>query len=494
MKTVKILSARTHGDAAVPVEIEVVADRGPGGLVVLGLEDLAARECRIRVLAAIRSAGFELPAQSIAVCVASPKHLAGLDAAALDLPIALGALIASGTLKLSSSVEVGQADLDKLLIVGELGLDGGVRPVRGVLPAAVLARALDRALVVPAGNAREAALPARARAWSAVDLRAVVAVLAGRARVPMVTPTRRRVIKIAAGGPDLADVAGLEEAKRALEVAAVGGLNVLLVGPPGCGKAMLGRRLAGILPAMTFDEACDITRTYSVAGMLNPDAPLVGVRPFRAPHHTVSTAGMIGGGPQQRPGEVALAHEGVLFLDELPEFRREVIEALSRAVKHGSVTVGGGADPVVYSARPLIVAAAHLCPCGFYGTGRPCRCAIAAIKRYQGRLREYADLLRLDIQVKLPFPTSRAGDQDRPPAGESSAVVRGRVVAGRARPGLLRIAPDARAELAKHPTLDRVSIVIVAEILARMAGVRHVDAGHVSEALCYRALDREEVK
>ena len=490
------------------VQVEVNLAAGLPSFTVVGLAESAVREGRERVGAALRHAGFPLPPRRITVNLA-PADVRK-EGSAFDLPLAIGLLAAAG--------HVEPSRLAGTAFVGELGLDGALRSVRGVLPvAAGCVREGVGALVVPRDNALEAAVVEGVVVYGAASLSEVVAHLrSGPALAPVGCDTAALLDAKASGVPDLRDVKGQESAKRALEVAAAGGHNLLLVGPPGSGKTMLARRLPGILPPLTLPEALEATRVHSVAGLLPPGAALVRRRPFRAPHHTVSDAGMVGGGVPLRPGEVSLAHHGVLFLDEMPEYRRNVLEALRQPLEDGEVHLSRVRGAERFPARFLLVGAMNPCSCGYWGDGSDrCRCEPEHVARYRSRVS--GPLLdRLDMQVEVPaVPFERLADETR---GEPTERVRERVARARrvqerrfdACPGvyanaqmdialLRRFArPPASVSRLLQAAVDRGlsarayhRVLKVARTLADLEGRDQVAPDDALEALTYRALDRK---
>jgi magnesium chelatase family protein len=445
-------SAAVFGVEALAVIVEVDVSFGLPVFTMVGLPDASVRESRDRVRTAIRNSGFEFPGHRITVNLA-PADIRKAGAS-YDLPIALGVLAANGIIE--------PRLVDGVVLLGELSLDGAIQPIRGVLPVAVAAKREGKvAILLPRANAPEASVVEGLKVLAVDSLAEAVEALNGGAGLKASTTRATAGLKASttAGGtttggtadvvptfrsaaaqdpsadpdPDFADVVGQSMAKRALEIAAAGGHNVLLIGAPGGGKTMMARRLPGILPTLDFDEALDCTSVHSVAGTLPPGTALMHQRPFRAPHHTISEVAMVGGGSIPRPGEISLAHNGVLFLDELPEFDRRVLEALRQPLEEGRVTISRSARTSSFPARFMFVAAMNPCPCGFLGDRRrACRCTDPQIQRYAGRisgpLRD-----RIDLVVEVPAIGSSIRDGRPAIEREPSAAIRARVVEARER-------------------------------------------------------------
>lgn len=497
----RVVSCAVVGLDGVLVQVEVDIGLGSPGLTIVGLPDTAVQESRERVRAAIRNSGARMPLNGRIIVNLAPADIRK-EGPAYDLPIALGILLASGQVV---------ADVEGTVVLGELSLDGSVRHTAGVLPMVGVARehGLRRA-IVPADDAAEAALVEGIEVLPVRNLRELIEHLQGTSPIQPVAPTPIELGDELVSGIDFAEIKGQEHVKRGLELAAAGGHNVIAVGPPGAGKTLLARALPTILPPLTREEVLEVTRIYSVAGLLPNGSPLVRHRPFRAPHHTVSYAGMIGGGAWPRPGEVTLAHRGVLFLDELPEFSPRVLEVLRQPLEDRVVTISRASGAVTFPASFLLVAAMNPCPCGYHGDPvRPCTCSAHEVTRYQKRIS--GPLLdRIDIHLHVPrVEYDKLADHR---TGEPSAAVRARVEAARA--VQLRRFGDPRRlnsdmtppEIRRYCRLDEAGerllrtaverlglsarayhrVLKLARTIADLAGEERITAVHVAEALQYR--------
>ncbi|MBW6474166.1 MAG: YifB family Mg chelatase-like AAA ATPase [Anaerolineaceae bacterium] len=509
----RVFSCGVIGLEGVIIEVEVDSSNGQPKVLIVGLPDAAVQESRERVQSAIKNSGFTFPRKRVTINLA-PADVRK-EGPAYDLPIAVGVLAASQ--------QINPVKLQKSLVVGELSLDGTLRHVRGVLPMAALAREEGfQRLIVPKIDAEEAALIPDLEIIAVESLRQLADWLRGEIEIEIPKPSFSLDEAVSQYQTDFQEIKGQEHVKRALEVAAAGGHNVLMVGPPGSGKTLMARALPSIMPTMTIDEALDVTRIYSVADQLPSDIPLMRNRPFRSPHHTISHAGLVGGGNWPHPGEISLAHRGVLFLDELPEFGSRVLEVMRQPMEDKVVTISRAQGSLTFPANFQLIGAMNPCPCGFFGDPvKPCSCALGMVQKYQKRI-SGPMLDRFDIHVEVPRVEYDKLTNQR--LGESSTIIRERVETARQRQ-IQRFSSNGSnpeenqknllmtsnadmgvGEIRKFCHLDDAGetlmraamrqlqlsarafhrVLKIARTIADLAGSEHIAPNHLAEALQYR--------
>lgn len=506
----KVISSATLGVEAYPVEVESDIQQQLPAFITVGLPEGAVKESKERVTSAIKNSDFVFPSKRVTINLA-PADIRK-EGSAFDLPIAIGILAATG--------QILRDRCDEFVILGELSLDGTLRPIPGVLPMVMHFRNANgiKGIIVPKQNAKEAGIAGTLPVYPVGSLKEAVHFLEDESTVKEFVIDRTAVFSEAQRyNVDFSDVKGQESAKRALEVAAAGGHNIIMIGPPGSGKTMLARRMPTVLPDMSLEEALETTKIHSVAGRLPADSALIATRPFRAPHHSISYAGLIGGGAVPKPGEVSLAHHGVLFLDELPEFKKDILEMLRQPMEDNDVTISRATTTLTYPAGFMLVSAMNPCPCGYYGDpNHECNCSTSEIQRYMSRI---SGPLMDRIDIHITVPSVKFKELSSEAKGEKSQVVAQRVNAARklqlerfkSEPSIFCNAHMEPRDIRKYCTIDDKSqsllslaiskqglsaraydrILKLARTIADLSGSERIEMGHVAEAIHYRTLDRK---